>query len=133
MPLANTRSKGIFATVYCFIIFFFIHNLRKPKGGVKLRPGSKPPRRSTFFYMLLIDLAVLTCLLASVVLTDSQLPWTFGACNSGSNHDSIFVRVLEAQMTRDIKYVRSPAAIFDDRKDACKSAVAIQFISTLMS
>lgn len=83
--------------------------------------------------MLLIDLAILTCLLASVVLTGSQLPWSFGACNSASNHDSMFVRALEGEMTREIKYIRSPATIFDDRKAACKCAVAIQFISTLMS
>jgi len=90
-------------------------------------------RISSFFYILLIDLAVIACLVAGVVVTGRRLPWTFAACNSASNHDSIFVTRLEAEMTREIGYRRSPSAIFDDRKLACKSAVAIQLISTLMS
>jgi hypothetical protein len=115
-------------------LVFIIPELRKSKGkGLRSSTNLKMSSRSSFFYILLIDLAVIACLVASVILTGSRLPWTFGACNSASNHDSIFVRSLEAEMTREIRYRRSPGTIFDDRKSACQSAVAIQLINTLMS
>ena len=128
------QSKGVFAAVYCFLLLWLIPELRKHQAGrPQPRQNPKLRRRTAFFYILLMDLAVIGCIVASIALTGRQVPWTFGACNNASNHDSIFVRVLEAEMTREIKYRRSPSAIFDDRKSACKSAVGIQLISTIMS
>jgi hypothetical protein len=75
-------------------------------------------RRSTgYFYLLFADLAIVACLVASVVVSSASFPWHLGSCS-----DSEY---KESRMIRGVRI----AAGDPNMNVACRRGVMIQIMS----
>jgi hypothetical protein len=100
------------------VAWFILLMLKGAAKGTRPEAEVMNRKRSTgYFYLLLVDLAIVACLVASVAVSSASFPWTFNGCDNKEYAES---RVILGVMR---------AAGDKGRFAACRRGVIIQIMS----
>lgn len=115
------NSQGIFGAVWGFLSYFLILYKKKSSPRPVSQPESHPfgrAKSSAYFYIILVDFAIVICLISGIVLTSSFIPWRSDECES--------LRVVN-----DRRFICGIYGIVPDAGNtaACQRGFAIQVMS----
>ncbi|KAK4444486.1 hypothetical protein QBC34DRAFT_415018 [Podospora aff. communis PSN243] len=110
----------VFAASWTVVVWFILIVLKKRAEGTRTEAQVLGRKRSTaYFYLLLVDLAIVACLLASIAVGSASFPWTIAGCDNKE--------YAESRMTLGVMR----AARDSDRFAACRRGVIIQIMSLI--